>query len=115
MRNRLSSGHDEGGIATHRYIWLAAALVAAASGRSVAQRSRHERGRRMKNLVRTLLVATVATLAVLAGSAVAAPPQVLHSNDSGRVQDVDFCGITTDLAFRFSQTEMLFFDKDGNI
>src|SRR5262245_38263137 len=83
MRNRLSSRHDEGGIAMHQYIWLAAALVA--------------------------------TLAVLTGSAVAAPPQVLHSNDSGTVQDVDFCGITTDLAFRFSQTEMLFFDKDGNI
>jgi hypothetical protein len=64
-------------------------------------------------LVRTTLLATLATLAVLPARAVAAPPAIDHFSDTGKLQDVDLCGITVDVAFRVTSTTMFFFDKDG--
>jgi hypothetical protein len=65
-------------------------------------------------LVRALLVAAVATLAVLPARAVAAPPEIFHVSDSGTVENIGLCGITVDLAFRFVFTDKLFLDNEGN-
>jgi hypothetical protein len=66
-------------------------------------------------LVRALLVAAVATLAILPARALAAQPLIFHFNDSGTVENVDLCGINVDVAFRVALTDKLFLDQEGNI
>jgi hypothetical protein len=67
-----------------------------------------------RSILGTLPVAIVALLALLAGSALGAKPEIFHSHFHDEVQDIDLCGINVDLVADGRFTDHLFFDKEGN-
>jgi hypothetical protein len=69
---------------------------------------------RRPRFVGTLLVVLVAALAVPTAGALAAKPEIFHSNFVDTEEDVDVCGITVDLVAAGVFTDRAFFDKQGN-
>jgi hypothetical protein len=65
-------------------------------------------------LLRALLVASITALAVLPAGALAAKPELFHDNFSFTEEDVDFCGVTVDVAGEGVFTIRNFFDEEGN-
>jgi hypothetical protein len=66
------------------------------------------------NLLRALVVALVATFAVLPAGALGAKPEIFHTHFLDTEQDVDVCGITVDVVAEGVFTDKAFFDKEGN-
>ena len=64
--------------------------------------------------IRALVVALIATLAVLPASALGAKPEIFHANFLDIEEDVDVCGITVDIVAKGVFTDKAFFDKEGN-
>ena len=65
-------------------------------------------------LVRALLVALIAALAVVPGTALGASPEVFHDHFSDTFENVDVCGVNVDVVSEGVFTDKLFFDQDGN-
>lgn len=65
-------------------------------------------------LLRALLVALVAALAVLPAGALGAKPEIFHTNFLDTEEDVDVCGVIVDIVAEGVFTDMAFFDQEGN-
>jgi hypothetical protein len=64
--------------------------------------------------IRALVVALIATLALLPAGALGAQPEIFHANFLDVEEDADVCGITVDIVAEGVFTDKAFFDKDGN-
>jgi hypothetical protein len=60
------------------------------------------------------LIAFVTALAVLPAGALAAKPEIFHSDFSFTEEDVDVCGVTVDVAGEGVFTIRNFVDEEGN-
>lgn len=66
-------------------------------------------------LVRALVTALIAALAVLPASALGAKPDVFHTNFLDTEEGVEVCpGVIVDVVAKGVFTDRLFFDQDGN-
>jgi hypothetical protein len=65
-------------------------------------------------LTRALLLALITALAVVPGSALAAPPERNHQRVTEEVENVDVCGVNVDIVSKVMFTDLVFFDKEGN-
>jgi hypothetical protein len=76
------------------------------------------RGRRLRwadpQLLRALLVALVAALAVFPAGALGAKPEIFHTNFLDTEEDVDVCGVIVDVVAEGVFTDLAFFDQEGN-
>jgi len=65
-------------------------------------------------LLRALLVALIAALAILPAGALGAKPEIFHAHFLDTEEDVDVCGVIVDIVAEGVFTDKAFFDKEGN-
>jgi hypothetical protein len=65
--------------------------------------------------IRALVVALIATFALLPAGALGARPEIFHANFLDVEEDADVCGITVDIVAEGVFTDKVFFDKEGNL
>ena len=65
-------------------------------------------------LLRALLVALIAALAVLPAGALGAKPEIFHTSFLDTEEDVDVCGVIVDIVAEGVFTDKVFFDQEGN-
>jgi hypothetical protein len=64
--------------------------------------------------IRALVVALIATFAVLPAGALGAKPEIFHANFLDVEENADVCGITVDIVAKGVFTDKAFFDQEGN-
>jgi hypothetical protein len=67
-----------------------------------------------KRIIVAILVAVVAT-GVVVGGASAAPPERNHQRVTEVFENVDVCGVNVDIVSTVVFTDLVFFDKSGNV
>jgi hypothetical protein len=81
-------------------------------GSSLVEGKEAQMGR--PTLLRALLLALVAALAVLPAGALGAKPEIFHTNFLDTEEDVDVCGVIVDIVAEGVFTDLAFFDQEGN-
>jgi hypothetical protein len=66
------------------------------------------------SLLRAVLLALIAAIAILPAGALGAKPEIFHSNFLDTEEDVDVCGVIVDIVSKGVFTDRVFTDKDGN-